>query len=187
MECVWAFCEIFAKVYPIIFLKKFKNATQIFLWMFIINAYCVCQYSPSSSSPRPFRNIGEFGAKKYYTDHRTANTIQLFVVVKGSFSVPFFFWTSRSEKEFRTYYLINVAISLNLTLEFLLNLGFVFSSLTFTIKKANACSTWTACCVCLKSITLRNCLSSSSFLHHFSRITLNSEQKNILQIFGQLI
>ena len=31
-------------------------------------------------------------------------------------------------------------------------------------------------CVSLKSIILRNCLSSS-FLHHFSGITVNSEQK----------
>ena len=29
-------------------------------------------------------------------------------------------------------------------------------------------------CVCLKSKTLCNCLSSSSFLHHFSGITENS-------------
>ena len=34
-------------------------------------------------------------------------------------------------------------------------------------------------CVCLKSITLRNCLSSSPFLHHFSRITRNLEQENV--------
>ena len=41
--------------------------------------------------------------------------------------------------------------------------------------------------VCLKSKTLRNWLSPSSFLHHFSGITRNSEQKNILEINGQPI
>ena len=33
-----------------------------------------------------FRNNGEFGAKNYFTDHRTANTNQLFVVIRGNFS-----------------------------------------------------------------------------------------------------
>ena len=37
-----------------------------------------------------FRNNGEFGAKKYFTDHRTANTNQLFVVIRGNFSGLFF-------------------------------------------------------------------------------------------------
>ena len=30
-------------------------------------------------------NIGEFGAKKYFIDHRTANAIQLFVPIKRKF------------------------------------------------------------------------------------------------------
>ena len=43
-------------------------------------------------------------------------------------------------------------------------------------------------CVCFKSITLRNCFSSSSsFVHHFLAITGNSEQKSILQTFGPLM
>ena len=33
-----------------------------------------------------FRNIGKFGAKKQFTDRRHANTIQLFVSIKGNFS-----------------------------------------------------------------------------------------------------
>ena len=32
------------------------------------------------------RNNGEFGAKIYFTDLRTANTIQFFVAIKGNFS-----------------------------------------------------------------------------------------------------
>ena len=44
---------------------------------------CICLCSSSSSSPsRDFasviRNIGKFGAKNYFTDHRTANTIYRF-------------------------------------------------------------------------------------------------------------
>ena len=42
-------------------------------------------------SPPLFRNNGEFGAKKYFMDHRTGNTIQLFVAIKGHFSGIFFF------------------------------------------------------------------------------------------------
>ena len=42
-------------------------------------------------------------------------------------------------------------------------------------------------CFFLKSKTLRNCLSSSSFIHCFSGLTGNSEQKNILQTFEQLM
>ena len=37
---------------------------------------------------RLFRNIEEFAAKKYFTDYRTANTIQLVVAIKGHF-----FWS----------------------------------------------------------------------------------------------
>ena len=42
---------------------------------------CLCSSSPSSPS-RDFasviQNIGKFGAKNYFTDHRTANTIYRF-------------------------------------------------------------------------------------------------------------
>ena len=42
-----------------------------------------------------FRHIGnsngEFGAKHYFTDHWTANTIQLFVAIKGIFFLVCFF------------------------------------------------------------------------------------------------
>ena len=50
--------------------------------------------------PLLFRNNGEVGAKKYSTDHQTANTVQLFVAIKGHFSGLFFFWISRCESEF---------------------------------------------------------------------------------------
>ena len=41
-------------------------------------------FSPSSF--QPFQNIEKFRAKKYFTDHWTANTIQLFVALKENFS-----------------------------------------------------------------------------------------------------
>ena len=51
---------------------------------------CVCLKSKTlcnclsfSSFSHTFRNNGEFGSKKYFTDHRTANRIQLFVAIKG--------------------------------------------------------------------------------------------------------
>ena len=43
---------------------------------------CLCSFSSSFSSSRDsvsvIRNIGEFGAKNYFTDQRTANTIHGF-------------------------------------------------------------------------------------------------------------
>ena len=69
------------------------------------------ELSPFSSSPQLFQNIGEFGAKNYFTDLWTA-TIHSFVAVKGNFSGLCFFWTSPSEGEFPRYYLINVATCL---------------------------------------------------------------------------
>ena len=40
---------------------------------------CIWRFSPFSSSfPRFLRSIGEFGAKKYFTDHHTPNTIHDF-------------------------------------------------------------------------------------------------------------
>ena len=36
--------------------------------------------------PPLFRNNGRFGAKKYFTDIQTANTVQLFTAIKGNFS-----------------------------------------------------------------------------------------------------
>ena len=42
---------------------------------------CLCSFS-SCFSASLIRNIGEFGAKNYFTDHRTGNTIQLFVPIE---------------------------------------------------------------------------------------------------------
>ena len=56
----------------------------------------------SASCPQIFGNIGEFGAKKYCTDHWATNRIDLFVAIKGDFSSLFFSWTSTSEGEFPT-------------------------------------------------------------------------------------
>ena len=50
-----------------VLLRLFENQNALYLPVFL------------SSSPRLFRNTGEFGAKKYFTDYRTANTIKLFV------------------------------------------------------------------------------------------------------------
>ena len=47
--------------------------------------------SPSSSSPQLFRNIEEFGAKKYYTDDQTVTTIHVLVAKKEIFLVYFSF------------------------------------------------------------------------------------------------
>ena len=70
------------------------------------------RFSPSSSCPQLFRNIKKIGAKKYFTDHRAANIIQLFVAIKGNLSGVFFFWASSSEGKLPRNYLINVATCL---------------------------------------------------------------------------
>ena len=49
---------------------------------------------------RVFRNVGASEVKKYFTDHRTANTVQLFVAIKGNFSDLFSFQTSCSKGQF---------------------------------------------------------------------------------------
>ena len=61
------------------------------------------------SSPPLLRNNGEFGAKSFFTDFRTANTIQLFVAIKNTFSDLFFFCSSSSKEEFLRNFLINAA------------------------------------------------------------------------------
>ena len=57
----------------LIALLEKQNASQLPIFFFL--------------SPLIFRNNGEFGAKKYFTDHRTADTIQLFVTKKDIFLV----------------------------------------------------------------------------------------------------
>ena len=53
---------------------------------------CNCWYSSSRFSASLIWNIGEFGAKKYFADHQTANTIQLIVTVKRKFFGSIFVW-----------------------------------------------------------------------------------------------
>ena len=52
-----------------------------------------------------YRRIGN---KKYFTDYQTANTVQLFVAIKGTFFGLFFFWIGCSKGNFPKDYLINV-------------------------------------------------------------------------------
>ena len=64
---------------------------------------------PSSFSPSPpssffsssfsSRNIGEFGAARYFADYQTANKMELFVAMKESFSGLLFFRTSHSKRK----------------------------------------------------------------------------------------
>ena len=44
--------------------------------------YNTLELPVSPSSAKLFRNIGDFGAKNYYADHRTVDTTQLFVATK---------------------------------------------------------------------------------------------------------
>ena len=52
----------------------------------------VCSFSPSSSfSASLIHNICEFGAKKYFIDHRRANAIQLLIPLKRKLFGSIFF------------------------------------------------------------------------------------------------
>ena len=68
----------------------------------------MCSSHSSWFSARLIRNIGEFGAKKYFIDHQTANTIQLFVSIKRKFIGPLLFQNKLQQREFPSSYLINI-------------------------------------------------------------------------------
>ena len=66
--------------------------TLYVLLLRLLENYNALQLLSPSSLPHFFRNIGEFGAKKYFADQRTAaTTIQLFVAIKGNVCGLFFF------------------------------------------------------------------------------------------------
>ena len=66
-------------------LNIFTKSFAIFLRLLVKHNALELQFFPSKQF---FRNVEEFGAKEYFTDHQTANTIQLFVAITGSF-----FWS----------------------------------------------------------------------------------------------
>ena len=47
---------------------------------------CNCLSASCSSTMQLFWNIGKCGAKKYFTDNKTAKTTQLYVTIKRKFS-----------------------------------------------------------------------------------------------------
>ena len=55
----------------------FDRYRHVFAFVWKSKMLCIYQFTPSFSSPQLFGNIGKFVTKKYLTDHRTANTIQL--------------------------------------------------------------------------------------------------------------
>ena len=63
-------------------LKPVETNLDLFQFSFCVcvkrKTLCNCLCSSSCDSASLIQNIGEFGAKKYFTDHRTANTIQSF-------------------------------------------------------------------------------------------------------------
>ena len=99
-----------------LFLKKHTNVNIsvfvfiLILWKlfyFISFFFCLLirqnalELAVSLFSADLFRNIGEFEAKKKITYCEAANTVHLFVAVKGYFSSLFFFWPCCSEEKFR--------------------------------------------------------------------------------------
>ena len=75
------------------------------------------------SSAQLFRNIVEFGARKYFADYQTANTIQLFVTILYKGIYLFFFWTSLNRRGIPQGLLdkySNHPVFINMTLIFLL-------------------------------------------------------------------
>ena len=77
-------------------LKRCDSLIQYVILLRLRERITLCNYlcssSPSSRFPTSLiRNIGELGAKKYFRDHWTADTTQLFVPIKRKFlgSIPF--------------------------------------------------------------------------------------------------
>ena len=77
-------------------LKRCDSLIQYVILLRLRERITLCNYLCSSSPSSRFstsliRNIGELGAKKYFRDHRTADTTQLFVPIKRKFlgSIPF--------------------------------------------------------------------------------------------------
>ena len=68
---------------------KMCGNSCLFLRLFV--KHNALELQVSLYSAELFRNIGKFGAKEYFMDHQTANTIQLFIAIKGNFSGIFFF------------------------------------------------------------------------------------------------
>ena len=67
--------------------------------------------------------------------------------------------------------------SLNLTPTLYFGLRFPMFNINGYDRKANACSIWTSCCVCVKRITFCNCLCSSSSSSCFSaKVIRNIEE-----------
>ena len=88
---------IFQYVDPILCLLEKHNALQ-------------SSFSPSLS-PQLFRNIRGVWSKKYFTDHRTANTIHLSAAKKENVSDLLFLWATYSKGKFSRDCLINLAIA----------------------------------------------------------------------------
>ena len=69
----------------IIQISNYKQLSETFFWVCMKRiTLCNCLCSSSCFSASRIRNIGEFGVKNNFTDHRTANTIYVF---RDSFSV----------------------------------------------------------------------------------------------------
>ena len=66
------------------------------------------------SSLRLFQNIGKVIAKRYSTDLRAVNAVQLSAVIKGNFSGLLFYSMYHSEGKFPRDYVRNVATGIPL-------------------------------------------------------------------------
>ena len=90
-------------------------------------------FSPPSSfspSPQPSRNIGEFGAARYFADYQTANKMQLFVAMKESFSGLLFFRTSHCKR--KSWFWILVAALCNLYIKLVYITFYILVDFTMT-------------------------------------------------------
>ena len=69
---------------------KFISITELFTNDIKLKITCFIVFSRFSSTTLVC-NIGEFGAKKYFTDHLTAKTFKSRVAIKGNFSGLLFY------------------------------------------------------------------------------------------------
>ena len=110
--CTYLLGAYFLCLHLLVF-TKFNIILLHYTWNYFVNTqilYCVCLKSKTlrnclSSSAflhHFYRNNensnGEFGAKKYFTGRSTADTIQLFVAIKGIFIWSILFLTNSQRR-----------------------------------------------------------------------------------------
>ena len=135
---------------------------------------CLC----SSFFSTIYRNNGEFGSKKKFTDHWTANTIQLFVAIKRSFFWSILFLNKSQQRGIHqrllakscisNVYLHTIKIVIKQWTKFCLNCHNTGIRIGLPIGLQEIPTQMFSCCKIFKKIYLEECI-------FFRKLTLGSD------------